>query len=105
LSFAPFSLLDDLKERRGYSHLKEEALDRTMWRAPVDGREDARNMLSCTQTSNNKLEKLLHLVCWFIWIARPFLLHSEDTLCETPKCLNVVQQGHSALHYKLISYW
>ena len=26
-------LLDDPKERRGYSHLKEEALDRTMWRA------------------------------------------------------------------------
>jgi hypothetical protein len=25
-------LLDDLKERRGYSHLKEEALDRTRWR-------------------------------------------------------------------------
>jgi hypothetical protein len=26
-------LLDDLKERRGYSHLKEEALDHTMWGA------------------------------------------------------------------------
>jgi hypothetical protein len=26
-------LLDGLKERRGYPHLKEEALDRTMWRA------------------------------------------------------------------------
>jgi hypothetical protein len=26
-------LLDDLKERRGNSHLKEDALDRTMWRA------------------------------------------------------------------------
>jgi hypothetical protein len=26
-------LLDDLKERRGYSHLKHEALNRTMWRA------------------------------------------------------------------------
>ena len=25
-------LLDDLKDRCGYSHLKEEALDRTMWR-------------------------------------------------------------------------
>jgi hypothetical protein len=25
-------LLDDLKERRGYCHLKEETLDRTMWR-------------------------------------------------------------------------
>jgi hypothetical protein len=31
-------LLDDLKERRGYSHLKEEALDRTMWRARVGRR-------------------------------------------------------------------
>jgi hypothetical protein len=26
-------ILDDLKERRGYSYLKEVALDRTMWRA------------------------------------------------------------------------
>jgi hypothetical protein len=26
-------LLDGLKEMRGYSHLKEEALDRTVWRA------------------------------------------------------------------------
>jgi hypothetical protein len=26
-------VLDDVKERRGYSHLREEALDRTMWRA------------------------------------------------------------------------
>jgi hypothetical protein len=24
--------LDDLKDRRGYSHFKEEALDRTAWR-------------------------------------------------------------------------
>ena len=31
-------LLDDLTERRGYSHLKEETLDRTMWRARF-GRE------------------------------------------------------------------
>ena len=30
-------LLGDLKERRGYSHLKEEALDRTMWRARFGG--------------------------------------------------------------------
>jgi hypothetical protein len=26
-------LLDDLKERRGYCHLKEDALDRTIWTA------------------------------------------------------------------------
>jgi hypothetical protein len=28
-------LLDDLKERRGYSHLKEEALDRSMWKTRI----------------------------------------------------------------------
>jgi len=30
-------LLDDLKERRGCSHLKEEALDCTMWRGRFGG--------------------------------------------------------------------
>ena len=30
-------LLDDLKDRRGYSHLKEKALDRTMWRNRFGG--------------------------------------------------------------------
>jgi hypothetical protein len=28
-----WKLIDDLKERKGYSHLKEEALDHTMWTA------------------------------------------------------------------------
>ena len=30
-------LLDDLKDRRGYCHLKEEALDHTMWRHRFGG--------------------------------------------------------------------
>jgi len=30
-------LLDDLKDRRGYSNLKEEALDRPMWRNRFGG--------------------------------------------------------------------
>ena len=29
-------LMDDPKERRGYYHLNEEALDRTMWRARLE---------------------------------------------------------------------
>ena len=29
--------MDDLKDRRGYSHLKEEALDRTLWRHRFGG--------------------------------------------------------------------
>jgi len=33
----PKKLLDDLKDRRGYSQLKEEALDRTMWRHRFGG--------------------------------------------------------------------
>jgi len=33
-------LLDDLKERRGYCHLKEGALDRTVWRAGFGDRSD-----------------------------------------------------------------
>ena len=30
-------LLDDLKDRRGYYHLKEEVLDRTVWRNRFGG--------------------------------------------------------------------
>ena len=30
-------LLDEFKDRRGYSHLKEEALDRAMWRNRFGG--------------------------------------------------------------------
>ena len=30
-------LMDDRKDRRGYSHLKEETLDRTMWRNRSEG--------------------------------------------------------------------
>ena len=30
-------LMDDLKDRRKYSHLKEEALERTMWRNRFGG--------------------------------------------------------------------
>jgi hypothetical protein len=30
-------LLEDLKDRRGYSHLKEEALGRTIWRNHFGG--------------------------------------------------------------------
>jgi len=32
--------LDDIKERRGYSHLQEEALDRVMWILALEGALD-----------------------------------------------------------------
>ena len=33
----PRKLLYDIKDRRGYCHLKEEALDRTIWRTRFGG--------------------------------------------------------------------
>jgi len=50
-------LLDDLKDRIGYSHLKEEALDRTIWRHPFGGgfgpvvRQNTEWMNECTKES------------------------------------------------------
>jgi hypothetical protein len=45
-------LLDDLKERRGYCHQKEEAVDRIVWRAGFGTvvRQTAERMNDCTYT-------------------------------------------------------
>jgi hypothetical protein len=66
-------LLDDLKDRRGYSHLKDEALDRTMWRNHFGGgfepvvRQNTECMNECTiyglylnpfYSFNNKITKI-----------------------------------------------
>jgi hypothetical protein len=71
-------LLDDLKERRGYSHLKEEALDRTMWRArfgrgfgPIV-RQTAKWMIDRTENTvspsqNTHDECLLGKSCCVLW--------------------------------------
>ena len=53
-------LLDDLKERRGYSHLKEEALDRTMWRARF-GRGFGPVV---RQTTKMKMKFTVSGLCW-----------------------------------------
>jgi len=50
-------LLNDLKERRGHSHLKEEALDRIMWRAHftrgVTGISDSKVILCIGNSVSN----------------------------------------------------
>ena len=60
-------LLDDLKEIRGCSHLKEEALDRTMWRAHF-GRAFGPVVRQTTKQMNSRILPQLHsdytkLVC------------------------------------------
>jgi len=57
-------LLDDLKERRGYSHLKEEALDRTMWRARF-GRAFGPVVRQTTKWMN---EYIYIFICLFIYL-------------------------------------
>ena len=52
-------LLDDLKERRGYSHLKEEAVDRTMWRAR-SGRGFGPVVRQTAKWMNELLNTLMH---------------------------------------------
>jgi len=50
-------LLDGLKESRGYSHLKGEALDRTMWRARF-----GRGFGSVVRQTTKRMNELQHLL-------------------------------------------
>ena len=52
-------LLEELKNRRGYYHLKEEALDRTMWRNRF-GRGVGPVVRQITEWMNGKVLKLLY---------------------------------------------
>ena len=51
-------LLDDLKERRGYSHLQEEALDRTVWR---DALEEALDL-----SKDRLLNEWMNVSYWYM---------------------------------------
>jgi hypothetical protein len=50
-------LLDDLKEKRGYCELKEEALDRTLWRTRFRRGYGSvvRQTTECIHSSNNNM--------------------------------------------------
>jgi len=55
-------LLDDIKYRRGYSHLKEEALDRIMWRNRFGGgfgpvvRQPTEYCIQCTRIISTEMK-------------------------------------------------
>jgi hypothetical protein len=73
--------LDDLKERRRYSHLKEEALDRIMWRACF-GRSFGPVMRQTTKWMNNRWHFMTES------ITRSF------TLCQLPELINIYIYHH-----------
>ena len=80
-------LLDDLKERRGYSHLKEEAVDRTMWRAGF-GRSFGPVVRQTTKWMNDLEQNFIS-----IWYFR------NGRLCVHPciRCNNTFSANHSIL--------
>ena len=103
-------LLDDLKDRRGYWHLKEEALDRTMWRHRFGGgfgpvvrqntewmKEWWREELSetCRISNQNKFVKLVHN---FDFIIQKFVTMYGHVLRCTVTCYDaqsrVTMHGH-----------
>jgi hypothetical protein len=62
-------LLDDLKERRGYSHLNQEALDRTMWRARFErGFGPVMRQTTKWMNENNLLLHRLSYIYIYIYI-------------------------------------
>jgi len=72
--------------------------------APDDGREDVRNMLSRTQTSGNKLGKLLHLVGWFIGIVWWCTDLQTLNLTEWSLLIEILQQIEVNLHAPSLLY-
>ena len=74
-------LLHDLKDRRGYCHLKEEALDRTMCGGIV--LEEALDLSSDRILNNN--------------VARQAVAHLVDALCCKPEDLSFVSRILTAL--------
>jgi hypothetical protein len=52
-------ILDGLKEKRKYCELKEEALDRTMWRTGFEG--------GCGLIVRQQQNEVTAIVCLFFW--------------------------------------
>ena len=69
-------LLDDLKDRRGYSHLKEEALDRSMWR----------------DRFGRGFEPVLRQEYWMMMMTMMMILIYSVRTVQLTYCLNIIQE-------------
>jgi hypothetical protein len=87
------NLLDDLKERRGYSHFKEEALDCTMWRARV-GRSFGPVVRQTTKLMNEYIYIYIHSFLYF-----PLDENVRSALCSG--CFNPEKRPLYRLNGKL----
>ena len=62
--------MDDLKERRGYSHLKDEALDRTMWKARF-----GRGFGPVVRQTTKRINEYIYIYIYIYIIILQMLLH------------------------------
>jgi hypothetical protein len=61
------NLLDNLKERRGTSHLKEEALDHTMWRTgfePIVRQNNRKGVIKRSNTTIDVIKLFIDYNCF-----------------------------------------
>ena len=74
-------LLDDLKDRRGYCQLKEEALDRTMWRNRF-GRGFGPVVWQITDDDDDDDDDVLYRASWYY---RSFIYSPTDAVVSCLK--------------------
>ena len=74
-------LLDDLKDRRGYSHLKDEALGRTMWRHRFGGGFGP-VVRQNTEWMNEWITNSLYNLVRY-WLQAPWRWHDSVETCKS----------------------
>ena len=114
-------LLDDLKDRRGYSHSKEEALDRTMWRHRFGGgfgpvvrqnterMNESKNTLTRNIVQGNKV--VITLLCPVLTNAGLFSFSRINTFVTKKECNNsleerlrqILSQCHLDVHIMILA--
>ena len=89
-------LLDNLKDRRGYSHLKEEALDRTMWRNRFRG-----GFGPVVKQNTEWMNEWMNELCTGILISHFFSTLNQLSFSVGHTEQSVVNDASDHLHYEI----
>ena len=93
-------LVDDLKDRRGYSHLKEEALDRTMWRHRFGGGFGPVVRQNTEWMNCPGIERWLWMINWEqICKKLANKIFKEGLICRRPSVSSVTTASETSLGY------
>ena len=91
-------LLDDFKERRGYSHLQEEALDSTMWTACF-GKGFGPVIRQTTKWMNEWIQELICFCNFKLEDYTSHIMHESSCAhAHTCSCINIPTVYYSGLN-------